>query len=115
EFDHAERHAFGPKLSRTTGWLILLGILLVAAGLRFWRITSLPPGFYLDEAFEGLGAWRILTDPTYRPIFLSGYSTALALNSYANAGMFWLFQQLGGEAGPLAMRITAACFGVCGV
>src|SRR2546423_15551673 len=77
EFDHAERHAFGPKLSRTTGWLILLGILLVAAGLRFWRITSLPPGFYLDEAFEGLGAWRILTDPTYRPIFLSGYSTAL--------------------------------------
>ena len=55
-------------MSRKIRWLLLLIILIGAAGLRLWRITSLPPGFHLDESFEGLEAWRILTDPTYRPI-----------------------------------------------
>lgn len=102
-------------MKRTTRWSILLLVLIGAAGLRLWQINSLPPGFYLDEAFEGLGALRILADPTYHPIFLTGYSNSLALNAYANAFMFWLFQQFGGEAGPIAMRVTAACFGVLGV
>jgi hypothetical protein len=39
----------------------------------------------------------------------------LPLNSYANALMFWLVTALGGDVGPTAMRITAACFGVLGV
>ena len=47
-------------------------ILLLAAGLRLWQIDALPPGFHFDESFEGLEAWRILTDATYRPIFLEG-------------------------------------------
>ncbi|MFN8496144.1 MAG: hypothetical protein U0350_51605 [Caldilineaceae bacterium] len=102
-------------MKRTTRWSILLLILIGAAGLRLWRINSLPPGFYLDEAFEGLGALRILADPTYHPVFLSGYSNSLALNAYANALMFWLFQHFDSEAGPTAMRVTAACFGVLGV
>ena len=42
--------------------LVLSGILLAAIGLRFWQIGVLPPGFHLDESFEGLEAWRILTD-----------------------------------------------------
>ena len=41
-------------MSRNTRWLLLLTLLIGAAGLRFWRITTLPPGFYLDESFEGL-------------------------------------------------------------
>src|SRR4051794_10443847 len=102
-------------MSRTTRWIVLLAILLSAVGLRLWRITSLPPGFYLDESFEGLAAWRILTDPTYHPIFLSGNGNPLALNAYANALMFALFRWFGGEIGPVAMRVTAACFGVLGV
>ena len=102
-------------MSRNTRWLLLLTILIGAAGLRLWRINSLPPGFHLDESFEGLEAWRILTDATYRPIFLAGNSGVLVLNAYANALMFWLFQRFGGEAGPVAMRVTAACFGVLGV
>ncbi|CAN5851419.1 hypothetical protein BH10CHL1_BH10CHL1_25140 [soil metagenome] len=102
-------------MSRTTRWLVLLAILLSAVGLRLWRITSLPPGFYLDESFEGLAAWRILTDPTYHPIFLSGNGNPLALNAYLNALMFGLFRLFGGEAGPVAMRVTAACLGVFGV
>ncbi len=50
----------------------LLFIIGLAIVLRLWQIDSLPPGFHFDEAFEGVEAWRILTDPTYRPIFLEG-------------------------------------------
>ena len=95
--------------------LALLLILAGAAALRLWRIDTLPPGFHFDESFEGLEAWRILTDPTYRPVFLTGNFGVPPLNAYANAVMFGLFQLFGGEAGPTAMRVTAAVFGVLGV
>jgi hypothetical protein len=99
---------------RRNHYLLLL-IIALAVGLRLWQIDQLPPGFHFDEAFEGLEAWRIFTDPTYRPIFLLGNFGVLPLNSYANALMFWLVTALGGDVGPTAMRITAACFGVLGV
>ena len=95
--------------------LILIAILLIAALLRLWQIDTLPPGFHFDESFEGLEAWRILTDPTYRPIFLTGNFGVPPLNAYANALTFGLFRLIGGEIGPMAMRITAACFGIIGV
>jgi hypothetical protein len=90
-------------------------IVLLALALRLWRIDSLPPGFHFDESFEGLEAWRILTDPSYRPIFLTGNFGVAPLNAYANALTFSLFQLFGGEAGPTAMRTTAALFGALGV
>ena len=100
---------------RTLRWFALPAIILIAIGLRFWRIDTLPPGFHFDESFEGLEAWRILTDPGYRPIFLIGNFGVTPFNAYANALMFGLFRALGGEVGPVAMRVTAACFGVLGV
>ena len=90
-------------------------LLVIAAALRLWRIDTLPPGFHFDESFEGLEAWRILIDPGYRPVFLTGNFGVPPLNAYANALMFGLFQLFGGEAGPTAMRTTAALFGVLGV
>lgn len=99
-------------MSRTRHVLILVALLGVAIALRLWRIDHIPPGFYFDESFEGLEAWRILTNPTYRPIFLPGNAGVDPLNSYANAGMFAVFHFFGGTAGPTAMRVTAACFGV---
>lgn len=102
-------------MGRSTRIGLLALILIAAAALRFWRIDSVPPGFHFDESFEGLEAWRILTDPGYRPIFLGGNFGVAPLNAYANALMFGLFQALGGEAGPTAMRVTAALFGVAGV
>ena len=102
-------------MARTTRWVSLLAILITAIGLRLWHIDTLPPGFYFDESFEGLEAWHILTDPTYRPIFLTGNFGVDPLNSYANAGMFAIFRFFGGEAGPAAMHVTAACFGVLAV
>ncbi|MCB9155647.1 MAG: hypothetical protein H6645_00840 [Caldilineaceae bacterium] len=89
----------------------LLGILLVAVGLRFWRIDSLPPGFHFDESFEGLEALRILQDPSYRPIFLLGNFGVPPLNSYLNALTFWFFLAVGAQPGPLAMHVTAATAG----
>lgn len=99
---------------RRNHYLFLL-ILGLAVGLRLWQIDQLPPGFHFDEAFEGVEAWRIFTDPTYRPIFLLGNFGVLPLNSYANALTFSLLTALGGEVGPTAMRLTAAAFGVLGV
>jgi len=100
--------------SRVSRGLLLL-IIGLAIGLRLWQIDRLPPGFHFDEAFEGLEAWRILTDPTYRPIFLQGNFGVLPLNAYANALTFGLVSWVGGSAGPTAMRLTAAGFGVLGV
>ena len=105
----------GPPMLRTLRWFALPAIILIAIGLRFWRIDTLPPGFHFDESFEGLEAWRILTDPSYRPIFLTGNFGVAPFNAYANALVFGLFQSLGGAVGPVPMRVTAAGFGVLGV
>lgn len=89
----------------------LLLAFIIAALLRFWAVDTIPPGFHFDESFEGLEAWRILTDPTYRPLFLTGNFGVPPLNAYANALIFWFFQQLDGTPGPTTMRITSALFG----
>lgn len=93
----------------------LAAILLMALALRLWQIDTLPPGFHFDESFEGLEAWRILNQPAYRPVFLTGNFGVPPLNAYANAVTFWLFQWFGGLPGPTAMRVTAAVVGVLGV
>lgn len=93
----------------------LVIIVLVAALLRLWQIDRIPPGFHFDESFEGLEAWRILMDPSYRPIFLEGNFGVTPINAYANALTFAVFEWAGGEAGPTAMRVTAAIFGLLGV
>lgn len=105
-------------LRSSSRWFRPLGLLLLlaaAAALRLWRIDQIPPGFHFDEAFEGLEAWRILTEPGYRPLFLTGNFGVPPLNAYANALSFAVAAWLGGEAGPVAMRVTAAVLGVAGV
>lgn len=105
-----------PAVAMTRGWtsghifllFLLVGIALV---LRLWQIEQLPPGFHFDESFEGLEAWRILTDPSYRPIFLTGNFGVPPLNAYLNAITFGLWQQLDLPVGPLPMRVTAAVVG----
>ena len=106
------RSGFRP---RRVQWLGLFFVLLIATLLRLWQINQLPPGLYNDEAFFGLEAWRILTDPAYRPIFITGHSGVPPLNAYANAVTFAVFRYLGGPVGPTTLRVTAACFGILGV
>ena len=102
-------------MKQRTAGAVLVALMIVAAALRLWQIDTLPPGFHFDESFEGLEAWRILTDPAYRPIFLTGNFGVPPLNAYVNAVMFAIFGWLGGEPGPTAMRTTAALAGVLGV
>jgi hypothetical protein len=90
-------------------------ILAVAIGFRFWRIGETPPGFHLDESFEGLEAWRILKDSDYRPVFIAANFGLPPLNAYANAVAFGLAELTGFLPGPTVMRVTAAVFGVLGV
>ncbi|MCS6825213.1 MAG: hypothetical protein NZ553_01230 [Caldilinea sp.] len=97
------------------GWLGFFILVAAALLLRLWRIDAIPPGFHFDESFEGLEAWRIANDPTYRPIFLTGNFGVAPANAYANAIMFSLWTWVGGEPGPTAMRVTAALFGALGV
>ena len=44
------------KLSRGQIYAIFTVILLIAAGLRFYEIKTVPPGLYLDEAADGTNA-----------------------------------------------------------
>ncbi len=56
------------------GWryVVLAGILLLAAFLRLWQIESLPPSLNHDEAYNGLDALSLLNGETF-PIFYEGW------------------------------------------
>ncbi|MEZ4641263.1 MAG: hypothetical protein R3E31_00725 [Chloroflexota bacterium] len=53
--------------------LLLLPILLLAALLRFWRLDTLPPGLYHDEAYNGLDALSLVEGKQF-PQFYEGGS-----------------------------------------
>jgi 4-amino-4-deoxy-L-arabinose transferase-like glycosyltransferase len=64
-----------PAITATAGrmrarvpWL-LAGILLIALGMRFFRLRDLPYGLWRDEARHGSVALQLLRDPTYRPAY----------------------------------------------
>lgn len=98
------------------GWgAAFLVVIVAAAWLRLWQIERIPPGFHLDESFEGLEAWRILTEPDYRPVVLPVNFGVLPVNAYLNAVTFAVAEGMGIPAGPAAMRVTAALIGVVGV
>ena len=59
-------------LSKRAVWLSLLLILLLATFFRTWRIESLPPGLYHDEAYNGLDALSLLNGKTF-PQFYEGW------------------------------------------
>src|SRR5579884_1308375 len=73
-------------------WEIALvaGILLIAAALRFWHLTSLPAGLHGDEAWTGIEGRRILREGWIGPCSPS----ALGQPSgplYVTAVAVWLF------------------------
>lgn len=58
-----------PRWSRALiGWAAIT--LCIAAFMRFYRLDSLPPGIWFDEADIGLKALRILNEPDYRPVIV---------------------------------------------
>ena len=53
-------------------WTLLLAVILLAAFFRFWRLGTLPPGLYHDEAYNGLDALSLIQGKTF-PQFYEGW------------------------------------------
>ena len=70
------------KQKRTVQVIILLFILLLAAVLRLWRLDTLPPGLYHDEAYNGLDALSLLQGKQF-PQFYEGWEL-YAQNAHAD-------------------------------
>jgi 4-amino-4-deoxy-L-arabinose transferase-like glycosyltransferase len=90
--------------------LLLAGITLVAAFLRFWQLDATPPGFHYDEAYEGLEAWQLLTNPAYRPIVFTGNFGVEPMFIYLTSLAFRLF-----GVDPVVQRGVAALIGTLAV
>lgn len=83
----------------------LLGV-LTAAGLRLWRLSTVPFGWHPDEATKALLARDILAGK-YFPAFFSAFTGREALYVYLEAAFFALL----GE-GIFAARLLSALSGI---
>ena len=116
----------------TAIWLILA--LLLAGILRFWQLGEMPPGFYHDEAYNGLDAlallrgdtfpqfyegWELYAQdahagnpptPTRWPLFFEGNYGREPIHIYPMALSIWLF-----GATPATVRAVPAAAGVLAV
>lgn len=96
---------YTPAVQNKTHWALLA--LIVAFGLwaRLWRLESLPPGLYTDEAFYALDAVEVINGA--RPIYFPANNGREPLYIYLLAGSI----QLLGHT-PLAVRAPSALLGV---
>lgn len=86
------------------GWALLLLAILVGALLRLWQPGDLPPGFYRDEAFNGLDALRVLNGG--HALFFSANNGREPAYIYLTAVAITLFGR-----SVVAVRIGAAVVG----
>ncbi|MDY6874966.1 MAG: hypothetical protein SWK90_02000 [Chloroflexota bacterium] len=106
-----------PTGRRTSGFelwsshyvVALLLVLLVAAGLRLYRLPELPLGLHYDEAANGILAGEIARG-IKTPIFIPSYTGKEVLFFYWTA----LWMKLLGVT-PLALRLSAATAGLATV
>lgn len=98
--------ARNPRLSRWT-MLALLGIVALAAGLRFFQIDRLPPGLSYDEAWNNRQALRVVQGRGLPVYFVDEWSDVEEpLHIYLIAALFAV-------AGPHAIggRLVSALLG----
>ncbi len=106
---------FRPHWTRVS-WAVLgalIAIVGAAVVLRFADLAVNPGGLYPDEAAEGLDAVRLLRQPGFHADFGVWFTSDAgreALFAYVVAGVFNF-----AGATVLALRATAAAFGVAGV
>jgi len=86
--------------------ITMILVLLVAAGLRLYRLPELPLGLHYDEAANGILAGEIARGVS-APIFISSYTGKEVLFFYWAA----LWMKLLGVT-PLALRLSAALAGL---
>ena len=98
---------------RPAGVVAVVAFSLVALGavlVRFWDLSNQPGGLYPDEAAEGVDARRLITDPSFHPVFFDDDGGREALFAYMTATAFRL-----AGASVTTLRGTAAAVGVLGV
>lgn len=90
-----------------TPYSLLIAIIIIAAFLRLYNITQLPPGLYPDEAMNGNNALEALSPTGHFKVFYP--------ENNGREGLFINIQALsikifGNE--PWALRIVSALFGI---
>lgn len=88
-------------------WIGLALVLLLAAGLRAYRLDSLPPGLWFDEAWVSLQARDLPARPVPPVYFAADFGGIHPAVVYLTALARWL---TGGD--PLAIRYAVAAAGV---
>ena len=86
--------------------VILLLLLLLAAGLRLWQLDQLPPGLFFDEAFNGVDVRAVSTGQAF-PLYFLDNNGREPLFIYLAAFFVWVFGPT-----PYALRLCAAVIGV---
>ena len=91
------------RIRKYLPWLILGLILLLAIFFRFYKLDSLPPGLFPDEAANGLDIFGILERQDYRVVYNTNGSRE-ALFFYMQAVfVYWHAMQ----PQPLLQRVVA--------
>ncbi|MBI3959301.1 MAG: hypothetical protein HY328_10875 [Chloroflexi bacterium] len=91
------------------GWSVLFVLTAVAFVMRFYRLGTLPPSLYYDEAFNGLDAWKFAQTPINQwPVFLTGnqgrealFHWLMALLHRANGLSVWTIRAVPALCGAL--------------
>jgi 4-amino-4-deoxy-L-arabinose transferase-like glycosyltransferase len=86
--------------------LFLIAILALGAGLRFFRLAELPPGFQFDQAFYSLDLAHLLDGEFH--IFFTAPGGSEPLFVYLALPFAALF----GIDSPLAIKLTASIIGI---
>jgi hypothetical protein len=95
----------GPRLSRR-GALLLVAILVLAGGLRLYKLGTEPFGCWWDEANNGIVAQSLVAAGADRPVYSS--ETQLPTHFFYLVGLF--FRIFG--PGLLSLRLVTAAFGI---
>lgn len=109
----ATAYARQPALQPPASWVrldwYLLGLVtLVAAGLRFYKLGVVPPGFQFDEAFNAIDAAQVLHGNF--PLFLPANAGREVLYTYFQAAIGWFF-----GLNVYTLRLASALLGVAAV
>lgn len=86
-------------------WILLLALTALAAGLRFYKLGVVPPGFQFDEAYNAIDAASVLDGQ--RPLFLPANAGREVLYTYWQALLAAIFGLT-----PYSLRLASALAGI---
>lgn len=97
----------GDWLAEYQQWWLLLGVIALAAGLRLWQLTAVPPGLLPGEAQEGLAALTLLEAPLSSGI-INPYHYLQAASIALFGNTIWALRVVPALISLLAVGVTFA-------